>query len=297
MFMSEPTGRRKRQRTRRLRLLLGGVLAVLALMITLAVVRALHRRASTPTGQTLALVNGHPVTEQDLLAEARAQEVQISPALEPFLLQTVIARVLLAQAARTQRLDRTPGFPSDKRRADDQLLAAELLRRSEGRPDLSPAAVTAYEAANPHAFAGRRLLRLVRITYRGSLSLGGDGPPADVAALRTRLQDQALKFEDTQQDVFSDTLRPMVLAKLNASPAGALVGVQEGDTVIMLQLLQATPAPLVGADADARARAELAATSRRRAAAELATELARTARIGYRTGLSPAHAQPSREAH
>ena len=293
MFMSEPTGRRKRQRTRRRRLLLGGALGLLVLSVTFVVVRNLHRRASTPAGQTLALVNGRPVTQQDLEAEARAQGVAISPALAPSLLQTVIARVLLAQAAKARGLDRMASFPSDKRRADDQLLAAELLRRSATRPDLSPAAVAAFEAAYPQSFAGRQLLRLGQITFKGSLPASG-APLTDLSALRVRLQGQGTTFDDRQQDTFSDALAPGVRDRLNVSPTGALVFVQTEGAVTALQVLKATPAPLLGSDADAQARAELAATSRRRAAAAVATELARTARIGYRADLKSSAASTVR---
>jgi EpsD family peptidyl-prolyl cis-trans isomerase len=142
-------------------------------------------------GQVIATVNGKEITPQDLQSEARSNAA-LAQADSSVLLQRVIARELMAQAAHNQGLDRYPGYPSDIARLKEDFIAQRLARASI-KP---PAAPTAAElakvmASNPYAFAQRETVTVDDITMtppEGSVqSLESLKYPSDVIGRLARL--------------------------------------------------------------------------------------------------------------
>ena len=78
--------------------------------VWVAVVATLAITGCEKSGKDLALVGREKITEAQLDAELRAGEVaQVgNPAVRKAALQQIITRKLLAQAARRDKLDRTP---------------------------------------------------------------------------------------------------------------------------------------------------------------------------------------------
>jgi len=81
------------------------------------------------SGQVVAVVDGEEITIPELNAEARARGLVIGTdrALRDRVLQDLIDRKLLVQAALDRKLDRTPDHLLAKRRSDEMLLANELI--------------------------------------------------------------------------------------------------------------------------------------------------------------------------
>jgi EpsD family peptidyl-prolyl cis-trans isomerase len=111
---------------------------------------------SAPKGQVIATVNGVEITPQDLQAEARSNPA-LASADSSVLLQRVIARELMAQAAHKQGMDRYPGYPSDIARLKQEFIAQRLAHAVVKPPSAPTAADLAkVMAENPYAFAQRQ---------------------------------------------------------------------------------------------------------------------------------------------
>jgi len=85
-----------------------------------------------PTGQVVATVGDREVTIRDLNAEMGAAtfpDPKARKAAEQLALRNIIGRIVLADAAHEQGLDKTPDFAVQKRRAIDDVLAQSLQQK------------------------------------------------------------------------------------------------------------------------------------------------------------------------
>jgi EpsD family peptidyl-prolyl cis-trans isomerase len=85
-----------------------------------------------PTGQVVANVDGHEVTLRELSAEmgnTAYPDPKTRKAAEQVALRNIVVRVVLADAARQQGLDKTPDFALQKDRAIDTVLAQQLEQK------------------------------------------------------------------------------------------------------------------------------------------------------------------------
>jgi len=122
-----------------------------------------------PTGQVVATVNGKEVTLRELQAElggasfadARQQKIAQERALE-----MIVARRLLADAARAQGLDKTPDFALAEQRAVDSLLAQALqVKVATSVPAPSPEEVSRYITDHPASFSNRTVYEIDQIRF------------------------------------------------------------------------------------------------------------------------------------
>src|SRR4051812_49548010 len=93
-----------------------------ALMASALVVTGCGKKA---TGQTVAVVNGEEISQGELNAELQAANVPASADRKQVtaqLLQRIIDRKLLAQAAVKDGIDKTPEYISRQRRMNEELL-------------------------------------------------------------------------------------------------------------------------------------------------------------------------------
>src|ERR1700722_14623113 len=107
----------------------------LAIGLAALLVSGCHRptflggRPKPPTGQVVAVVDGHEITVRELQAELAGvptSDPRQMKAVEQKALELVVGRTLLADAALKQGLDKTPDFAIQKQRAIDGLLAQTL---------------------------------------------------------------------------------------------------------------------------------------------------------------------------
>ncbi len=114
-----------------------------------------------PTGQVVATVDGKEVTFLELQTEMagfNTPDPKVRKAAEQRALQNIIVRKLLANAARDQKLEKTPEFAIQERRATESLLAQELQKKMVSQiPDPSPDEAQRYIADHPDIFAQRKI--------------------------------------------------------------------------------------------------------------------------------------------
>ena len=86
----------------------------------------------SPQGQVVATVNGEEITAQEVNAEAQALNLPANAnreAVLPQILQRVLDRKLLVGVARERKMDKSPDFLIQRRRAEETVLATMLARQ------------------------------------------------------------------------------------------------------------------------------------------------------------------------
>jgi len=114
-----------------------------------------------PTGQVVATVEGREVTLRELNAEmgtASYPDPKTRKMAEQAALRNIVARVVLANAARQQGLDKTPDFALQKQRAIDTVLAQQLeLKLTAGVPQPTKEEAQNFVSAHPDIFLERKI--------------------------------------------------------------------------------------------------------------------------------------------
>jgi EpsD family peptidyl-prolyl cis-trans isomerase len=119
-----------------------------------------------PTGQVVAKVGDREITLRELQAEmgnASPSDPKARKAAEQVALSN-IGRIILADAARAQGIDKTPDFDIDRKRALDNLLAQELQQKLAARtPPPSRLEAQDFVNAHPDIFAERKVFTVDQI--------------------------------------------------------------------------------------------------------------------------------------
>jgi peptidyl-prolyl cis-trans isomerase C len=140
--------------------------AWMALATTFLVTAGCGEKAS---GQVVAVVNGEEITLDELNSEVNVANANAVPDKKLFmrqLLQQVIDRRLLAQAAKAQGLDKDPVYLTQQRRMNEDLLVRLYAKKaSDTIPVPDAAAIDRYIADNPAMFAQRTRYTLDQIRF------------------------------------------------------------------------------------------------------------------------------------
>ena len=114
-----------------------------------------------PTGQVVATVDGREVTLRELNAEmgsAAYPDPKTRKVAEQQALRNIVARIVLANAARAQGLDKTPDFALQKQRAVDSVLAQALQQKLiAGVPQPTKDEAQNYVSSHPDTFLERKV--------------------------------------------------------------------------------------------------------------------------------------------
>jgi peptidyl-prolyl cis-trans isomerase C len=114
-----------------------------------------------PTGQVVANVDGREVTLRELNAElgtATFPDPKARKAAEQAALRNIVARIVLANAARQQGLDKTPDFALQKQRAIDAVLAQTLQQKLvAGVPQPTREEAQTFVSSHPDTFLERKV--------------------------------------------------------------------------------------------------------------------------------------------
>lgn len=199
----------------------------------------------------LAVVNGEEITIPELNAEARARGIVIASdvAARQALLQELIDRKLLAQTARKQRLDRTPDYILQSRRADELTLVQELTDVA-GRSARQPTEqqLAAFVAANPQAFSERAVVTVEQ------MGAGAAAPPAKMAAVGSaRTLEQAAAILGNPALAATKVMQTWDTARLDRASATSLLAAHPDQLLVLhppgsgwlvVRKISATPSPV-----------------------------------------------------
>ena len=149
--------------------------------------------SKTPTGQVVAVVGDREITLRELQSEM-AGSTAATPAAEKaqqeVALNRIIQRVILANAAKKQGLDKDPSYALLKQRADEMLLAQMLEKKLETSvPPPTKEEVEQFQQTNPNLFAERKILDVEQIR------LAHDSNPDFIAKFKPlKTMDQVADF-------------------------------------------------------------------------------------------------------
>ena len=194
------------------------VLSSLTLTAICLALGACGNKTKAPAGQVVATVNGHEITQSELAAETGDLNPALSPAarksFEQASLQNIVARYILADAARQAKLDKTPLAAILELRAKDLALVDLIqrkLRRDVPLPSREEARI--YASDHPATFTQRRIFLVDQYVAR-------DVPPSLLKQLDPLHTLEEVGAVLTENNVaFSKTVG--VLDALNIDPDAA----------------------------------------------------------------------------
>ncbi|MEH3102522.1 MAG: SurA N-terminal domain-containing protein [Sphingomonas phyllosphaerae] len=273
----------------------GALLAVTALSL---VTTACDRKA---TGQSVAVVNGEEISAGELNGELQLANVPPSAdqkLARQQLLQGLIDRRLLAQAARKNGVDKSPEFLSRQRRLNDELLISMNAERQAGSQKLpDQAAVDAFIAQNPYQFGQRQILALQQIAIDAPSDPKALAPLADahsldaVAATLTRLK---IPFTRTSGRLDTASVPPEALKRIFALPATEPFVLPANGKLYANIIVGREPVQMSQDDMRKAAMAALRQQNARTGLSEQVKQLRSTAKIEYQPGYAPvANATPA----
>ncbi len=216
---------------------------------------------SEPKGQVVATVDGVEITQSELNAEIGGRKAQ-TPAqqkqLQQAVLDQMIARVLLANAAVEKGLDKTPEAAIAKHRAE-QMVLINLLEKNLGSstPKISPEEVSQFIAENPEMFSARRIYLVDQIAVASPTEklLKALQPLNTVDEVKAELARNNIATGMAMGVVDGMTLPPAAAKQLAALPADAvfIMPAQGGIRINHIRETQISPVTGEGANGAATA--------------------------------------------
>lgn len=221
----------------------------LALIVVIATSACRDRAAPT---DTLALIDGQPLTRSDVAADFSARHLlpgglgAVSGKLEAAVVTALIDRKLLAARARLEEVDRQPNYAPLAARAQEVALVELLLDKwRTGLPASSKAAVQLFMDRNPQIFSERKIYYLdtVQVDRKGIDQQFVSGCPSMDAVINyLRERDQPFQRGSSSLDTMTAGL-PLA-RRIAALPAGKPFVVTRGSTLVIGAVVRSTAAPL-----------------------------------------------------
>ena len=274
------------------------VMAVAGLLATTAIIGGCNK--STPSGQVAATVNGKEVTLQEINAELQAANLPPTAdkkTVQRELLQRIIERKLLVDAATEKGIDKTPEYQTQKRRADE-LLLVQLYAKQQltAVPVPSTTDVQNFMTQHGNVFGAREQLTLGQIRFP---------TPADVTKLEVLKKDHTLdavaqtlsgmgiKSERSQVGLDSGSVPTEIMKKIDGLPQGEPFVIPQPGIITVNVILSRRPQAID----NSKARPAAVAAWRQEKFGELLTKqinsLKAGAKINYQNGFGPPAASPA----
>lgn len=205
-----------------------------------------------PTGQVVATVDGEEITAMELNAELAGVQVA-DPAqrkqVEQAALQRIIARKLLAQQAKEQKVDKTPAFAQQLARSNETLLAAAAQRKmAEGVPEPPRQEAETFISENPQMFAQRRMMVVDQIVT-GTLPepvLKALQPTTTMEQVEGVFQANGVDFQRTTTILDSLTAPKPLLDTILKLPPGEIFVFPRANAVFVNQVRDNRVLPFTG---------------------------------------------------
>ena len=232
--------------------------------MTLASCKTPWKAGSAPGAQVVASVGPQKVTLDDLRAEMPGPppaDAIARKAAEDSTLRNIVARDILARAARERGLDRTPSFQRAEARIIDTMLVQALQQKlAADVPAPTRVQAQAYVAQHPDIFARRKIFVLDQIR------MARPSDPALVKALAPlKTLDQIAALLTQYRTPFQrDTARldavganPALVGAVASLPAGELFVLPDGAVLSVNRVVQTVVVPFGGEPAIAYAQKTL----------------------------------------
>lgn len=209
------------------------------------------KAADRKPGQALASVNGAEVTVLQLNEELQRANVAANQqdSASKQLLQVLIDRQLLQDAAARENLDRDPKVMQAVDRARSLIVAQAYLQKRIGnvaRP--TPQEVEAYFNRNPDFFAGRKQFSMNELVIAAAdltpeVRAAADGAKS-LEEVAVWLDAHKIKYGRTQVTRTTADVPRQLADKLLGMPKGQLFAVREGPRAMFVAVTEVREAPV-----------------------------------------------------
>ncbi|HWW64861.1 MAG TPA: EpsD family peptidyl-prolyl cis-trans isomerase [Sphingomonadaceae bacterium] len=247
-----------------------------------------------PEGQVVASLNGQEITLQELNAELQGTNIPDSVDKKEAmrtLLQRVIDRKLIDSAAAEQGLDKSAEYLTQKRRADEALLAQLYAKQQASTLPVPTAAdISKFMADHPNMFAQRERLTLNQIRFakpKDDAVLKALEPTHSLDEVEKVLGEHNIKFDRGHSMLDTATVPQEILKQIAALPAGEPF-VVPGPGVVMVSVVTGrTAVPVEEAQAKTIAVNAWREEQFEKAMSDKLKSLRETAKISYQPGFEP----------
>lgn len=240
-------------------------------------------KASAPTGQVAANVNGEEITTTDLDSElngATAPTPEGQKQLQQMALENIINRTILAQAAEAEGLAKGPEYAVLERKAKQAALV-ELLQRKVGGtiPKVGAEEIDNFIAENPSMFAQRRVFVVDQIIVpQANQELARALQPVKTMAdAEAVLQQRNIQSNKTVGVIDALTIPPQAAQQIAALPADEVFIIPSGAGIRINHVRSSQVDPITGDQAKNIARELL---SRQRTQTAMQSSLAERVKAG-----------------
>lgn len=254
-------------------------------------------------GQVIASVNGEDVTIYELSAELAGVDLpsgEERKKAEQAALQKIIDRKILAAIARDRKLDKTPDYLMQTRRADEMLLVDLLQQQTASQiPAPSSEDVDNFITANPAMFSQRKLLIIDQIQFPvpdDRKKLMEYQPLKTLDQVEQKLVADGVDYRRVPTSLDTSQLPPETTKGIMALPAGEIFIVPAAGGLTANRITEIRPAPLIGTKARTVAK-ELVRKQllEQKAKAELEPLLKKAhQKTRYQPGYGPAKTSPGK---
>lgn len=246
------------------------------------------KTGGTKPGQALASVNGAEVTVLQLNEELQRAGAPAAgqDAAGRQLLQALIDRQLLQEAAAKENLDRDPKVMQAVDRARALIVAQAYLQKHIGNVEKPSAAdIDAYYKAHPELFAGRKQLAVNELVIAaGDLNpalLGVADGAASLDEIAAWLDAHEVKYGRGQVTRSTADVPPPLASKLLGLPKGRPLLLKDGTRAVFIAVLDTRDAPVPPAAASSQIAQFLVSRRNKELAAAELQRLRSGARIDY----------------
>nr|WP_314539808.1 EpsD family peptidyl-prolyl cis-trans isomerase [uncultured Massilia sp.] len=202
-------------------------------------------------GQALASVNGEEVTVLQLNEELQRAGVQPAQqdAASKQLLQVLIDRQLLQEAAAKENLDRDPKVMQAIDRARSLIIAQAYLQKRIGTPAKpTPTEVETYYNEHPQFFSNRKQFSMNELVVAANdltpeLRAAADSAKS-LEEVAVWLDAHKIRYGRTQVTRSTADVPPQLSSKLLGMPKGQLFVVKEGQRAMFISVAEVKDAPV-----------------------------------------------------
>lgn len=203
-------------------------------------------------GQVVASVDGDEITVFELNAEMQASQVPPGTdrkLAEQMALQRIIERKILVKIAREQKLDKTPAFLIQERRADELILTTMLRDKiAGGIAQPTDAEIAQYQAQHPDRFVQRKIYTIEQVVFPPPSSadkLKQFAPLKTLDQLTAKLAADGIQFRRAPSQIDTAALPPEIAGKIAALPPQEMfiLPTQQGLTANIITSTAVVPLP------------------------------------------------------
>lgn len=212
-------------------------------------------KADVAQGQVVAVADGKEITSSELNAELQSMNVpnneQAKEQAKNAALDVLISRTILTNVARERKLDQSPNYIMQKRRADEALLVQTLQRDIASRvtaPTRNDA--MAFINATPDLFAQRKIYTLDQIAFavpQGNTALLKSLEPLKtMEAVEQQLIEARVRYQRASGKLDTIQVDPNLMKRISQLPAGEIFVLPNNGALVANQITKVDVVPFQG---------------------------------------------------